>query len=116
MANLNEAFNLNYSPRNTCRIPQNLNPSKDMFYNKQNVIGLPFCGIDNAFDRVKISNSKYDTMTRDYNKHMYGYVCQICRGPVNYHMMIQDKYPHDFIKGEYRPLTKNELSYLDDDI
>lgn len=102
MANLNEAFNLNYTPQNKCNAQPNLYKSTDMFYNKQNVVGLPFSGVENAFDRIKISNSKYDTMTRNYNKHMFGYICQICQGHVQYHMDIQNKYPHDFLKGPFK--------------
>ena len=83
MANINEAFNTNQPKSNTV-------------YNK-------YTAVENAFDRVKISDIKYDKIVRS-DRSVYGYTCNVCKGCMGYHMSIQHKLPHDFIKGEYRLL------------
>ena len=112
MANLNEAFNLNYQPK--CKLQNYMNNMKKNIYEddialtNQNIISNNFCNINNAYDRVKVSNEKYDNITYDFNKPTYGYICKECNGPINYHVRIQNKFPHDFIRGEYRRLNKDE--------
>ena len=113
MANLNEAFNTYKQPNNQNyddymerlmkKIPNN---EVDEIYS-QNTINGKFTNVNNAFDRVKISNLKYDKIIRG-DKSIYGYVCQHCNGCMGYHISIQNKNPHDFIKGEYRALLQHE--------
>ena len=115
MANLNEAFNTykqpnnkpqydNYMDRLIKKIP---NSESDEIINTQNSINTKFTDINNAFDRVKVSNIKYDRIIRG-DKPMYGYVCQLCNGCMGYHLSMQNKHPHDFIKGEYKALQPHE--------
>lgn len=84
MANLNEAFNT-----------------------KSNTVYNKYTAVENAFDRVKISDDKYDKIIRG-DRSVYGYMCNQCGGCMGYHMSIQHKSPHDFIKGEYRLLYPYE--------
>lgn len=107
MANLNEAFNLNYSGKNY-RLPQE-NNNRVVEEELSNTINNPFMTYQNAFNRVKVSNQKYDNITRSTNKPIYGYECQICQRSVGIHMALQDRYPHEFIRGKFRPLSEEEL-------
>lgn len=113
MANLDEAFNLNYTPK--CKFDGYMDKIKkkinheDQYLNNQNIIGNRYCNIDSAYDRVKVSNDKYDHITHETYKPVYGYICQDCGGPINYHWKIQTEFPHDFVRGEYRKLTNGEV-------
>lgn len=113
MANFDEAFKLNYQPK--CKYENYMDNMKkkinqdDTYLNNQNIIPGNFCNIDLAYDRVKVSNQKYDQITSDFNKPFYGYICKECHGPINYHWKIQQQFPHDFIRGEYRKLNKDEV-------
>jgi hypothetical protein len=110
MAQLNEAFNTYKQPKKCFmdelikKIPTN-EPSEIMY--SKNSINNQFMDINNAFDRVKMSNTKYDDIIRT-NKSVYGYICQVCNGCMSYHLYVQNKDPHDFIKGEYRALSQQE--------
>ena len=113
MANLNEAFNLNYQPK--CKLDGYMDGMKkkinqnDDYLNNQNIIGNRYCNVDSAYDRVKVSNEKYDQITHDTFKPFYGFICRECGGPINYHWKIQAEFPHDFVRGEYRRLNKDEV-------
>ena len=91
MANINKAFKLHNDPD---------------IINSPNCINNNFVSLDCAFDRIKTSNTKYDDITRFDKTATYGYICQLCNGTVGYHMAIQNKYPHDFIKGNYVKLNE----------
>lgn len=111
MANLNEAFNLQKNPKNKI-VNDQLNKSvknnkREQYYYKNN-INMKFTKFDDAFDRIKISNPKYDNISRYDTKPIFGYICKICNGPVGYHISIQENLPHDFIKDEYRELLPFE--------
>ena len=95
MANLNECFNLNYAGRNYDN-PTNkkVNYDSDLM-NNRNVINNNFMPLHTAFDRIKVSNDKYDNITRSTNKSICGFECQVCHKSVGYHMAIQEQYPHD---------------------
>lgn len=109
MANLDEAFNLQYNPR-TVNLPQ-LNKPKYDKYENTDAVYAEYNG--NAFQRVKVSDPKYDDMRPRCNKNpTYGYECNSCHGSVGYHMKIQKKYPHDFEKGKFRQLTEEESGTL----
>lgn len=66
-----------------------------------------FAPLEIAFDRVKVSNRKYDKIIRG-NKSIYGYTCNICNGCFGYHMTIQSIFPHDFVRGAYKELSNIE--------
>lgn len=109
MANINDAFRLQFG-NGKCKmnnIEQKTNNDFDLI-SRPNVTNNRFSLVNNAFDRVKISNDKYDEINRQTNKSFYGFTCEECGGCVGYHMSIQTKYPHPFAKGEYRKLTKEE--------
>lgn len=109
MANLNEAFYLQFGngrcKANDLKCKQN---NEFDLISRPNVINNKFTQVNTAFDRVKITNQKYDDINRQTNKPFYGYTCQECDGCVGYHMSIQTKYPHEFVKGEYRKLSADE--------
>lgn len=93
MANLNEAFKLQYQGKTREYYPIQTDDKELSAY----------------FARVKVSDPKYDTMPKRSNKNpTYGYECKVCRGSVGYHMSIQNKYPHDFEKGNFRQLSEEE--------
>ena len=113
MANISDAFN---------KYPETNKSIYDGYMNKlinkidndsndnisyKNSLNNKFTNIDNAFDRVKISNDKYDNIIR-HNKSIYGYICTVCNGPIGFHLSIQNKNPHQFIRGSYRKLTCTE--------
>ncbi|QKF94023.1 hypothetical protein QKU48_gp0565 [Fadolivirus algeromassiliense] len=109
MANLNEAYNLQFG-NGKCKP----NDTKCLTNNEFDLISRPnvtnnkFTLVNDAFNRVKVSNQKYDDIDRQTNKPFYGFVCKECNGCVGYHMSIQGKHPHEFIKGEYRKLSPSE--------
>ena len=114
MANLNEAFNT-YKQPNTIpydtymdnlikKIP-NEESYDDIFL--PNSLNQNFTNVNSAFDRVKVSNIKYDQIERT-DKPLYGYKCKICNGSMGYHLSIQNANPHDFIRGNYVSLSPNE--------
>lgn len=113
MAQLNEAFNTYKQPNQRLQYDDYMNnmikkiPNEDTLIYSKNSINNQFTDINNAFDRVKISNTKYDKIMRN-DKSVYGYICQICDGCMGYHLYVQNKDPHDFIKGEYRALSHQE--------
>ena len=104
MANLNEAYKLQYNGR-PVNLPELKPPTNEEYGSKY----ASYNG--SAFARVKTSNPKYDNMVNRYNKNpTFGYECTKCHKSVGYHMKIQDKYPHDFVKGEFRKLEMEEIS------
>jgi len=120
MANLNEAF-ITYKQQNTrpINMPSHQETNND-YMNRlmkkipvedagipQNSICNNFSCLDTAFDRVKVSNIKYDKIIRG-DRPIYGYICRLCNGCMGYHISIQNTDPHDFVKGEYRPLLPHE--------
>jgi len=114
MADLNQAFNLNYNGRNLDNYMNDLNKKikvidPDLAHNS-NIIGTNFSPYHAAFDRVKVSNQRYDNITRISDKPTYGYECQLCGKCIGYHLSLEDpdSVDHDFVKGKFRPLTIQE--------
>lgn len=111
MANINEAFNT-YKEQNNNNDYMNklLNKiQKDDDGNKMSPksINNNFTYISETRERIKVSDPKYDKIIRG-DRLIYGYICRSCEGCMGYHLSIQYKYPHDFIKGEYRKLLAYE--------
>lgn len=51
------------------------------------------------------------------NQPVYGYICRVCGGCHNYHRtrVVQNRNPHEFIKGTYRELLTFEQYPFDDE-
>ena len=94
----------NYMDNLIKKVP--IDNSRDIPYSP-NSINNRYANIDNAFDRVKISNIKYDQIVRT-DKPIYGYKCQLCNGSMGYHLSVQNRDPHDFIRSEYTLLSSQE--------
>lgn len=64
--------------------------------------------LDEAF-KINIIVDKRVQVPSNY-KPVYGYICAICNGCVNYHNSIQGdpKKRHAFVKGKYRELLPYE--------
>lgn len=112
MANLNEAFDTqrsqdNYKYENYMETLKGKIDNNDSTYRK-NTINHNFSDLNTAFSRVKVSNEKYDKIIGQHNKSIYGFICKICNGCNGYHVSIQEKFPHEFIRGIYRKLEANE--------
>ena len=118
MADLNKAFNTLYSGRtyDTKQVVNDLD-FNDINYsgkkivgnqdlmNNQNVVSN-FMPYHTAFERIKVSNSRYDNLTRYTDKPTYGYECLDCGKPIGYHLSLPNC--HEFIKGKFRPLLEEE--------
>lgn len=110
MADLNQAFNLSYTGKNYDNYMEELHKKivePDLAHNS-NIIGTNFSPYHAAFDRVKVSNQRYDNITRISDKPTYGYECKLCKQCIGYHLSLEDS-DHDFVKGQFRPLTQQEL-------
>lgn len=111
MANFNDAFKPQFGFGNIRKYndADYTAKNKEFDYTRStNTINNNFTVVDNAFARVKVSNPKYDNITRQSNKPFYGTTCKLCGGCVGYHISIQEEEPHDFVKGEYRKLDDVE--------
>lgn len=96
MANLNEAFKLQHQ----VNITEYSEPKNNQELNAY-------------FDRVKVSNSKYDNMPKRCNKNpTWGYECNVCHKTVGEHMKIQKRNVHDFERGVFRKLTDVEVGII----
>lgn len=113
MANINEAFDTQ-KPQDNYRYDNYLDKLKNKIDNSEttylpNSVNHDFSDLNTAFTRVKVSNEKYDKIMRQYNKPIYGYICQICNGSSDKHFYNQNKFPHPFVRGEYRKLDIEEF-------
>jgi hypothetical protein len=110
MASLEEAFNT-YKNQNSSNdyMAKLLNkiPRHEESKYSSNSINHGFMSIGDTENRVKMSNSKYDKIIRG-DRSIYGFVCKDCGGCLNYHMTIQNKFPHEFIKGKYKRLEDSQ--------
>ena len=111
MADLNLAFttwkeqndNNNFMNNLLSTIPRDNEhkPSNTSINNK-------FMYLSDTEQRVKVTNPKYDKIIRG-DRLIHGYICAECKGCMGYHSSIQHKYPHTFIRGEYRKLLPHEV-------
>ena len=109
MANLNEAFNLQYAGN---KYPYPIDDDNKVMdsdlMNNQNVVGNNFYPYQAAFNRIKQTNPKYDNINRSTNKPMCGYECANCHKSIAVHMAMQEEHPHQYIKGKFRTLEQEE--------
>lgn len=105
MANLSEAFTVTRQPENSKN--DYLQRLKQTLPTSNNKIEIDmedkYMYFENMDKRVKVSNPKYDNITRQPST--YGYSCAECNGSFEYHFSIQNKFPHDFIKGVYKKFS-----------
>ena len=92
MADLKDAFNYLYKGR----------PYKPILNQNQS--------LDKYFERVKITNSKYDNMPKNKNS-TYAFECKTCHKPAGIHMKMQKIHPHEFIQGQFRKLNDEEAGF-----
>jgi len=110
MANINEAFGTykqqdHYKYNNYMETLKNkIDTNEQTYY--PNSINHGFSDLNTAFTRVKVSNEKYDKITRQYNKPIYGYICQKCNGNIDQHFSIQENFPHHFVRGHHHKLNQ----------
>src|SRR5689334_516153 len=109
MANINEAFNTQrqqdkYKYDNYMEsLKSTINRNESTYY--PNSINHGFSDLTTAYSRVKVSNEKYDKITRQHNKPIYGFLCQICNGNIDQHFSIQENFPHHFVRGHHHRLN-----------
>jgi len=113
MANINEAFNT-YKKQDNNHFDNYMETLKNKIDQNEttcypNSINHGFCDLNSAFERVKVSNEKYDKIMRQHNKPYNGFICQICNGSIDQHFYSQNRFPHPFIKGQYRRLNPDEM-------
>ena len=60
--------------------------------------------LDEAFNLTQVPKPT------NHIDHVYGYICRVCGGCMNYHKTraVQSKRPHKFVEGIYRELLPAE--------
>lgn len=113
MSDLSEAFQclrpMNDSNFNYENEIKKIDMNKQKFYrDSKNRINRQYSPVQVAYDRVKITDPKYDHIDWDTNKPFFGFICKVCNGCVGYHFSIQNDFSHNFENGEYRELLPFE--------
>lgn len=111
MADLNLAFGTWKEQNNNNSFMNNLlnkiPKHDDQYKPSSTAINNKFMYLSETEKRVKVSNEKYDKIIRG-DRLIYGYACAECKGCMGYHMSVQDKHPHQFMRGEYRQMLPHE--------
>ena len=73
-------------------------------YNKENMAYL-----NEAFNSLNPAVIQPNSLKNvPHKKRTYGFECKICKGCSAYHMSVQNKNPHPYVKGSYREFLPYE--------